>query len=387
MAKLNRITGTLAVLLLGTFVATGSPECLYEPSGGGVATGRDSFGGLGGRVHAAETTADGGEGGASVSGSERTATKKAAKLLVDPKLPEYVPDPELTKLDYVVEVHACGSDTMHTSMEEWAKVFHDMYPKIKVLFDCQGSGTAPPALANDTIDIGLMSRKMKRLEEKHFKQRHGFEPTRIIVAVDCLAVYVHRDNPIQGMTLAQLDGVFGEERRTKTDPITTWGQLGLTGDWDDRPIKTVGRNNLSGTFLVFKEVALQKGPYRKDYQPLENSEAVVAAIAQDPGLIGYSGIGYLTDEVRAVPLAVEAGGEYMEANFPNALSGKYKLGRGLQVYLRKKPNEDLPPRVREFVRFILSKQGQTIVAEQGFGAIPAAVARAQYSRIAPASSN
>ena len=188
-------------------------------------------------------------------------------------------------------------------MTYWAEAFSKVYPNVKIQVEGKGSATAPPALTQGTAQLGPMSRKMKSEEEDAFEAKHGFKPTRIDVAVDCLAVYVHKDNPIHGFTLAQLDCIFSKTRKSGYADITTWGEVGLTGDWAALPISIYGRNSASGTYLYFKEHVLEKGDYKDTVKEQPGSAAVVNGVANDRGGIGYSGIGYKTSEVRAVPLA------------------------------------------------------------------------------------
>jgi phosphate transport system substrate-binding protein len=216
-----------------------------------------------------------------------------------------------------------------------------------------------------------MSRAMKPEEEDAFAKKYGYKPTRITVALDCLAVYVHKDNPIHGLTIAQVDCIFSKTRKSGYGDITTWGQLDLTGDWAALPISLYGRNSASGTYAYFKEHALLKGDYKDTVKEQPGSAAVVNGVANDRGAIGYSGIGYKTSEVRALPLCNGPTDTLANPTFDNALSGKYPLGRALYVYINKKPDQPLEPLVKEFLKYVLSKQGQEIVIKDGYGPLPA----------------
>jgi phosphate transport system substrate-binding protein len=274
-------------------------------------------------------------------------------------------------------LNSIGSDTLNNLMAYWAEAFYKLYPNVKIQIEGKGSATAPPALATGTAQLGPMSRKMKLEEEDAFERKHGFRPTRISVALDCLAVYVHKDNPTKGLTLAQVDGIFSKTRKSGSANLTTWGQVGLTGDWGAMPISLYGRNSASGTYAFFKEHALLKGDYKDTVKEQPGSAAVVNGVAADRPGIGYSGIGYLTSEVRAIPLAKDGNSPLVEPTFANAMKGAYPLGRALYVYVAKKPDEPMPKLVEEFLKFVLSKEGQEIVVKDGYGPLPAKVVAKQ----------
>jgi phosphate transport system substrate-binding protein len=278
-------------------------------------------------------------------------------------------------------LNSVGSDTLNNLMTYWAEAFAKTYPNVKIQVEGKGSATAPPALTQGTAQLGPMSRKMKAEEEDAFEAKHGFRPTRIDVAVDCLAVYVHKDNPIRGFTMAQLDCIFSKTRKSGFADIAIWGDLGLEGAWANRPISIYGRNSASGTYAYFKEHALLKGDYKDSVKEQPGSAAVVNGVANDLGAIGYSGIGYRTSEVRAVPLAKTDKDKLVEPAFQNALNGAYPLGRMLYIYVAKKPGEPLSPVVREFLKFVLSKEGQEVVIKDGYGPLPANVQAKQLEVI------
>jgi phosphate transport system substrate-binding protein len=192
--------------------------------------------------------------------------------------------------------------------------------------------------------------------------------------VDALAIFVHKDNPIQCLTLQQVDAVFSKTRKGGLDKdIASWGDLGLTGEWSAKPISLYGRNSASGTYGYFKDEALFKGDYKDGVKEQPGSSAVVQGVATDKFAIGYSGIGYKTADVRAVPLAKRAG-QCVEATPEQAYSGKYPLARLLYVYTNKDPNQPLDPLRAEFVEYVLSKQGQQAVIKDGYFPITAKIA-------------
>jgi phosphate transport system substrate-binding protein len=270
-------------------------------------------------------------------------------------------------------LNSIGSDTLNNLMTYWAEAFGKLYPNVKIQVEGKGSATAPPALTAGTAQLGPMSRKMKPEEEDAFEKKHGFRPTRISVALDCLAVYVHKDNPIKGLTLAQLDGIFSKTLKTGHADVARWGQVGLSGDWEEMPISLYGRNSASGTYAYFKEHVLAKGDYKDAVKEQPGSAAVVNGVGADRAGVGYSGIGYRTSEVRAIPLAKNDKSPLVEPTFANAMKGAYPLGRTLYVYVAKKPDEPMPKLIEEFLKFVLSQEGQEIVEKDGYGPLPTKV--------------
>lgn len=274
-------------------------------------------------------------------------------------------------------LNSIGSDTLNNLMTYWAEAFNKLYPNVKIQVEGKGSATAPPALTAGTAQLGPMSRKMKAEEMDAFEKKHGFKPAQISVALDCLAIYVHKDNPIKGLTLAQADGIFSKTRKSGSQDVSTWGQVGLTGDWAKMPISLYGRNSASGTYAFFKEHVLQKGDYKDIVKEQPGSAAVVNGVAADRAGVGYSGIGYRTSEVRAIPLAKDDKSSLVEPTFANALKGDYPLGRTLYIYVAKKPDEPMPKLVEEFLKFVLSREGQEVVIKDGYGPLPGKVVEKQ----------
>jgi len=292
-------------------------------------------------------------------------------VVIDPALPDYSPVQGVSG-----NVKSVGSDTMINEMTLWIEGFKRLYPNVEIATEGAGSGTAPPALIDGTAQFGPMSRQMKSDEVDKFQKAFGYPPTAVPTSIDMLAVYVHKDNPIKSLTLQQIDAIFSKSRKGGLDhDIRTWGDLGLTGEWASKPISLYGRNSASGTNGYFKEHALFKGDYKDEVKEMPGSSAVVNAVAGDKYAIGYSGIGYKTADVRAVPLASDAKSTAVEAVAENAYSGDYPLGRFLYLYVNKKPGTELDPLRREFVRYVLSKPGQEAVVKEGYLPLPATVAR------------
>lgn len=278
-------------------------------------------------------------------------------------------------------VNSIGSDTLNNLMTFWAEGFQKQYPNVRIQIEGKGSSTAPPALISGTAQMGPMSRAMKAEEIDEFEKKYGYKPTAIKVAVDGLAVYVHKDNPIAELTLQQVDAIFSKTRKGGGKDISTWGKLGLTGDWAARPISLYGRNSASGTYGFFKENALFKGDYKDTVKEQPGSASVVQGVTEDRYAIGYSGIGYSTSGVRAVKLAKKAGEPFWSTSADDVLSGKYPLARYLYVYVNRAPNKPSDPLVREFVRFVLSQEGQQIVVKDGYLPIPKRIVDEELAKL------
>jgi phosphate transport system substrate-binding protein len=275
-----------------------------------------------------------------------------------------------------------GSDTLNNLMTLWAETFYRFYPNVKIQIEGKGSTTAPPALISGTAQLGPMSRPMRGTEIDQFEKKFGYKPTPIRTAVDALAVFVNKDNPLKCLTMEQVDAIFSKSRRYGyKEDITTWGQLGLTGDWANRPVSLYGRNSASGTYGFFKEHALKNGDYKDEVKEQPGSASVVQGVTVDRYAIGYSGIGYATAGVRAVPIAEKEGAACVEATADNSYAGAYPLARFLYVYINKAPAKPLDPLTHEFVKLIVSKEGQEVVVKDGYFPIPASIAKEEMTKV------
>jgi len=279
-------------------------------------------------------------------------------------------------------VSSVGSDTLNNLMTLWAESFSKFYPNVKIQIEGKGSSTAPPALITGTAQFGPMSRPMKGTEVDQFEKKYGYKPTPIRTSVDALAVFVNKDNPIKCLTVAQIDAIFSKSRRQGyKEDVKTWGQLGLTGEWASKPISLYGRNSASGTYGFFKEHMLKNGDYKDEVKEQPGSASVVQGATVDRFAAGYSGIGYATAGVRAVPIAEKQGSKCVEAVADTAYSGEYPLARFLYVYINKAPGKPLDPVTREFVKLIVSKEGQEVVVKDGYYPIPASVAQEELAKV------
>jgi phosphate transport system substrate-binding protein len=293
----------------------------------------------------------------------------AAAVSVDASLPSYKAVSGVSG-----SLKSIGSDSLNNLMTLWSEGFRAQYPSVSIEIEGKGSSTAPPALVAGTAHFGPMSRPMKGAEIDSFEKKFGYKPAAFRTAVDALAVFVHKDNPVKCLTLEQVDAIFSKTRKGgAAKDAATWGDVGLTGEWATRPISLYGRNSASGTYGYFKEVALFEGDYKDTVKEQPGSSTVVQGVASDKFGVGYSGVGYKTADVRAVPLAAAPGGECFEANAENAYSGSYPIARFLYVYLNKGPNQALEPLRGEFVRYVFSKQGQEAVVKDGYFPVTAPI--------------
>jgi len=289
---------------------------------------------------------------------------------LDPNLMDYKPVSGVSG-----NLKSLGSDTLNNLMTLWAEGFQAQYPNVKIEIEGKGSSTAPPALVAGTAQFGPMSRPMKGAEIDQFEKKYGYKPMAIRGAVDALAVFVHKDNPIQCLSLQQIDAIFSKTRKGgESKDIATWSDVGVTGEWAGKPISLYGRNSASGTYGYFKEVSLFNGDYKDSVKEQPGSSTVVQGVASDKFAIGYSGIGYKTADVKAVPLSSKAGGKCIEANPEGAYSGEYPLARFLYIYVNVNPTQKLDPVRGEFIKYIYSKQGQAGVLKDGYFPVTRAIA-------------
>jgi phosphate transport system substrate-binding protein len=295
---------------------------------------------------------------------------------IDPALPAYQKASGVSG-----NFSSVGSDTLNNLMTLWAEEFKRNYPNVNIQIQGAGSSTAPPALTEGTANFGPMSRMMKDEEVQSFEKKHGYKPTAIGVAIDALAVFVNKDNPIKGMTIAQVDSLFSSTRKCGGRKAERWGDIGLAGEWASRPVQLYGRNSVSGTYGYFKENALCKGDFKNNVNEQPGSASVVQSVSTGLNAIGYSGIGYKTSGVRALPIAKGDGTDYVEATEETAVSGAYPLARVLYVYVNKAPNKPLAPMEAEFLKMVLSKRGQAVVEKDGYVPVPAKLAAKELAKI------
>lgn len=290
----------------------------------------------------------------------------AQAIKVDERLPKYKKTTGISG-----NANSIGSDTMNNLMALWLEEFRKLYPLVNIQIEGKGSSTAPPALIEGTAQLGPMSRAMKSKEVDAFEQKYGFAPTQIRTSLDALAVFVHKDNPLECLSMDQVDAIFSKTRKRgyPTD-IATWGDLGLSGDWKNQPIRVYGRNSASGTYGFFKDHVLEKGDYKDSVKEQPGSASVVQGIGEDKYAMGYSGVGYKTSGVKTLSLSEKQGDTCFDGSYENVVDNKYLLSRYLYLYIVKTPNKPLDPMVKEFLKFVLSYEGQQIVVKDGYLPLP-----------------
>lgn len=314
---------------------------------------------------------------AAVAAAAICSTAIAASNQPDPTLPDYVKASGVSG-----NLSSVGSDTLANLMTLWAEEFKRNYPNVNIQIQAAGSSTAPPALTEGTSNVGPMSRKMKDKELEAFEKKYGYKPTAVAVAIDALAVFVHKDNPVKGLTIPQVDAIFSSTRKCgATEDISSWGQVGVSSSLANKSIQLFGRNSVSGTYGYFKKKALCKGDYKNNVNEQPGSASVVQSVSTSLNSIGYSGIGYKTASVRALALTKKQGKPFVEATPENALNGSYPLARSLYIYVNKKPGQPLAPLEREFLKMVMSKVGQEVVVKDGYIPLPAAVVKKQMTAL------
>ncbi len=274
-----------------------------------------------------------------------------------------------------------GSDTLASMMSLWGEEFSTYYPGVNIEVQASGSSTATPALTQGTAQFGSMSRPMRLQEIEAFERVHGYKPTALIVAIDAIGIFVHKDNPVKGLSFEQIDSIFSASMRCGGhQSIVSWSQLGLEENWAKRNIQLFGRNSVSGTYGYFKKKALCDGDFRPSVNELPGSASVVQAVSSSINTIGYSGVGYQVSQVKLLPIS-ESGDNYVEATEQNIISGKYPLSRYLYVYINKPPGEFLSRLQMEFIRFIYSKEGQAVVKKEGYIPVSDLIAKSELRKL------
>ena len=290
------------------------------------------------------------------------------KPVVDPQIQSYAKAGSVSGA-----LTVAGSETMKGLSHRWESKLREIYPGMAIQIQGIGSETGPPALLDGKAQIAAMSRQMTRKEIEDFTKQYGYEPTEVPVAADALAVFVHRDNPISGMTLAELDATFCKEhRRGLNEDRISWSQFGLSGEWSEAAITLLGRNKTSGTSTFFREQVCGNGDFKDRMKTEAGSASVVVGVKKDRYAIGFSGIGYRTSSVKPIYLAVVKEKPLIEPTFETVTDGSYPLRRHLYLYINKAPKASMPTAVTEFVKFAVSQEGQQAVIEEGFFPLPTA---------------
>jgi phosphate transport system substrate-binding protein len=289
------------------------------------------------------------------------------KPVLDPKIPPYQLAARISGT-----ISISGSETMKNLAESWAKDLRQLYPGLRITVASAGSETGLAQLLEGRAQIAVMSRRLTVQDIVEFKREFGYEPTEVPVAVDALALFVHKDNPIEGLTLAEVDAMFSSERRRGLKyPVKVWSDVMLLeGEWAEAPVHLYGRNGKSGTASFFREHVLNGADLKKTMTAGIGSATVVLELMKDRFGIGFSSIGYQTSGLRPVPIAAVQGGRYVTPTFDTAMDGSYPLRRNLYLYVNRPPKVAPSGPLAEYVKFALSQEGQQTVVEEGFYPLP-----------------
>jgi phosphate transport system substrate-binding protein len=295
---------------------------------------------------------------------------------LDPALASYQPATTVKG-----EIRSVGADTMEELTKLWIAGFSKVQPGATFTMDAKASGTAVPALTDGKADIGPCAREVLPPELGPFQKKFGYEPFAVRVAsgsyrtpgkTHAIAFLVNKDNPIEKVTFSQLDAVFSTTRRHGgKEDIRTWGQLGLKGEWADKPIALWGLIRPNGIANFIQARVIANGEYKSGINErttvgsLAALDAIAQGVAADRYAIGYAGFGNLIPGVKAVALAENDGGPYYKGTFDEVVTHTYPLSRHIYVYINRGPNQPIDPKIREFLDYILSKDGQDAVVKEG----------------------
>ena len=288
----------------------------------------------------------------------------------------------------VGSITSIGSETLSSLMTEWATEFNRLYPQAKIQIQTTGSSAAPIAITAGTASLGPMSRPLNPSERQSFINRFGYEPTMVTVAIDAIGVFVQESNPLQSLSVDQLDRLFSATRYcTFGQPINYWHELLDDSEYSlsdfakfpEFPVQLFGRNSASGTYSYFKQKALCHGDYRNTVKQLSSSASIIHTVANRMGGIGYASLGSTIPGVKA--LSIANGGKEVEVNAKTVQSGQYPLARQLYLLVNHSPDKSLAPGVAQFLRYILSQQGQYIVRQLGYFPISSNQQQAQLNNL------
>ena len=299
-------------------------------------------------------------------------------LKADPSIPAWKPGPVTTIPEE--EFNLVGADIMDEITLGWVKLFREAYPKLSVTMEARASGSGVPALTEGKAHAAPVGREALPAEHDAFVKKYGYEPFAIKVATGSLGslgktatsiVLVAKSNPIKGLTFQQLDQIYSKSHKLGGPDITKWGQLGLTGEWADREIHTYGLKPPNGIEQFVKWKVLQNGEWRDGIQNVKGQGFTHAfTVASNDmktqlGGLTYALLANLTPDVRVVPLAEKEGQPFVMPTIETVYNHTYPLSRYVYIYLNRPPGSKLEPKTKEFLKCVLSQQGQQVVAAEG----------------------
>lgn len=304
-----------------------------------------------------------------------TTCLQGQTVRVDSALPAYKPTGNISG-----NVHVVGSDTLSPIVNLWFGGFQKFHPSISLKSTAEGSTAGVLALLEGESLVATMSREMTKSEVVAFQGKYGYPPTRLVIGLDALVVFTHTTNPLSSLNLEQLDAIYSTTRKQGAkDPITTWGALGLGGDWANRRITVCGRDENAGSRGFFRDKVLLKGDFRPNVAALDDPSSVIEAVSLTPSAIGYASIADVSSLVRVVPI-VSSSGTRAVPTPETILKSDYPLTYFLYLYVNKAPGKPLPPAVFSFLSYALSREGQSSVAMTQIP-IPADVSRSMMTKI------
>lgn len=294
-------------------------------------------------------------------------------------------------------LRSVGADTMEALMQLWIDDFKQLHPGLNFTMEAKASGTAGPALTGGSADLGPVAREMLPAEEQEFEKTFGYKPFAVRVAggsyrtpgkTHAICFFVNNQNPIKQLTYAQVDALFSKTRKRGYKESTTWGDVGLSGEWASKPVHLWGLIRPNGIAHFLEMRILEGGEWkagineRTTVGSLAALDAVAQGVAADPYAIGYAGFGNEMPGIKTVSLAEKSGGPFFKGTFDEVVAQKYPLSRVIYIYVNRASGKPLDPKVKEFLRFVLSKQGQADVEKEGiFLPLPLAMAKQELEKL------
>lgn len=299
-------------------------------------------------------------------------------LKVDPAMPRWKPG--AVDVQPEEELNIVGADVMDEITLGWVKLMRQAYPRLSVTMEARASGSGAPGLISGQGMLAPVGRELLPAEEKAFVDKFGYKPFSVRVATGSAGslgktaasiIMVDKNNPVQCLSLPELDAIYSTSDKLGHAPIRTWGDLGLKGEWASRPIHLYGLKSPNGIEWFFKQRVMQGGDYRTDIQFTKGRGFThafnVAAedMAQHPGGLTYALLANVTPNVKVVPLSETDGGRCYLPTVKNVYAHAYPLSRYVYIFVNRPPGKPLEPKVKEFLKLVLSKQGQDVVAKEG----------------------
>lgn len=266
-------------------------------------------------------------------------------------------------------------------LTRWANRMKQHYPDLRGgQIESTPLGT-PRALTTASSRIGILTRRWTEGELEDFRIQWGTYPVELVVGGDAIRLIVHPDNPIRGLSLDQIDSIFSTGRRRGGKAIRTWGDLGLPGDWRQQPLSIYGMAKGTPAWSIFQERVQQGGKFNENVREQTSVESVIVHVADDPYAIGYISGGIRSDDVRVVPLQSSTGGSIVEPKAETILSLSYPLAWRIYMDVRKSNRGSVDPELAEFLKMILSLDGQTVLAAEGMVPISGRAARKELQKL------